>query len=210
MLMAKTTRKDLLNAPDEFISTTRSAVKWIKENPSRFAVAVAIIVVVLASGIGFYSWKMDREYSAMLALSTSGDSYQTTLDVVQSYADTRAGKLAKLRLARMAYGEKDPKMAVDYAQDFVNDWGREDIFHWQGILIMAAAYIDRQEPDKALDLLTNAVSRSPQNFRDQALFYKGQALMALNKNAEAKEALTQISEDYHDIALPPLASLETH
>lgn len=31
----------------------------------------------------------------------------------------------------MAYGEKDPKMAVDYAQDFVNDWGREDIFHWQ-------------------------------------------------------------------------------
>jgi hypothetical protein len=34
--------------------------------------------------------------------------------------------------------------------------------------------------------------------------------MALNKNAEAKEALTQISEDYHDIALPPLASLETH
>jgi hypothetical protein len=50
----------------------------------------------------------------------------------------------------MAYGEKDPKMAVDYAQDFVNDWGREDIFHWQGILIMAAAYIDRQEPDKAL------------------------------------------------------------
>lgn len=91
--MAKTTRKDLLNAPDEFISTTRSAVKWIKENPSRFAVAVAIIVVVLASGVGFYSWKMDREYSAMLALSTSGDSYQTTLDVVQSYADTRAGKL---------------------------------------------------------------------------------------------------------------------
>ena len=208
--MAKTTRKDLLNAPDEFISTTRSAVKWIKENPSRFAVAVAIIVVVLASGVGFYSWKMDREYSAMLALSTSGDSYQTTLDVVQSYADTRAGKLAKLRLARMAYGEKDPKMAVDYAQDFVNDWGREDIFHWQGILIMAAAYIDRQEPDKALELLTNAVSRSPQNFRDQALFYKGQALMTLNKNAEAKEALTQISEDYHDIALPPLASLETH
>jgi membrane protein DedA with SNARE-associated domain len=52
---AKTTRKDLLNAPDEFISTTRSAVKWIKENPSRFAVAVAIIVVVLASGVGFYS-----------------------------------------------------------------------------------------------------------------------------------------------------------
>lgn len=208
--MAKTTRKDLLNAPDEFINTTGSAVKWVKENPTRFAVVIAIIVVVLASGVGFYSWKTDREHSAMIALSNSGNSFQTTLDVVQSYTDTKAGKLAKLRLARMAYGEKNSKMAVDYAQDFVNDWGREDIFHWQGILIMSAAYIDRQEPDKALELLTSAVNRAPINFKDQALFYKGQALMALNKNTEAKEAFAQISEDYRDIALPLLASIEIH
>ncbi len=206
--MAKTTRKDLLNAPDEFITTTRSTIQWIKENPTRFITLVTIVVVVLASGIGFYTWKTGRERSAMSALSTAGNNPQITADLVQSYADTKAGKLARLRLASLSYGEKDSAAAIDHAQEFINDWGRKDTFHWQAILILAAAYLDRQEPERALELLSNALESSPVNYRDQALFYKAQALMALDRHQEASETLARISESYHDIALPTLASLE--
>ncbi len=206
--MAKTTRKDLLNAPDEFITTTRSTIQWIKNNPTRFITLVTIVVVVLASGIGFYSWKTGRERSAMSALSNAGDNPQITADLVQNYADTKAGKLARLRLASLSYGKKDSTAAVDHAQEFINDWGRKDTFHWQAILILAAAHLDRQEPERALELLSNAAESSPENYRDQALFYKARALMALGRHQEASETLARISENYHDIALPALASLE--
>ncbi|HPW68010.1 MAG: tetratricopeptide repeat protein [Desulfomonilia bacterium] len=206
--MAKTTRKDLLNAPDEFITTTRSAIQWIKENPTRFITLVTIVVVVLASGIGFYSWKTGREHSAMSALSNAGDNPQITADLVQSYADTKAGKLARLRLASLSYREKDPSTAIDHAQEFINTWGRKDIFHWQAILILTAAHLDRQQPERALEFLSNDLESPPENYRDQALFYKAHALMALGRHQEASETLARISESYHDIVLPTLASLE--
>lgn len=206
--MAKTTRKDLLNAPDEFITTAKSTIQWIKENPTRFITLVTIIVVVLASGIGFYSWKTGRERSAMSALSNAGDNSQIAADLVQSFADTKAGKLARLRLASLSYREKDSAAAIDHAQEFINAWGQKDTFHWQAILILAAAHLDRQQPERALELLSNALESSPENYRDQALFYKARALMALGRHQEASETLARISESYHDIALPTLASLE--
>ena len=206
--MAKTTRKDLLNAPDEFITTTRSTIQWIKENPTRFITLVTIVVVVLASGIGFYSWKTGRERSAMSALSSAGDNPQITADLAQSYADTKAGKLARLRLASLSYREKNSSAAIDHAKEIINDWGQKDIFHWQAILILAAAHLDRQQPERALEYLSKALVSMPENYRDQALFYKANALIALGRHQEAAETLAQVSESYRDIILPALASLE--
>ncbi len=206
--MAKASRKDLLNAQDEFITTTSSAAKWVKENPLRFAVMAAIVFVVFASSIGFYHWKTSRESSAMIAYSNAANSSQLTLDVIQRYSDTKAAKLARLRLAQMAYSEKDFTMALDYAQKFVNGWGREDTFHWQGVMIMAATYMDQQDFEKAMPLLEDCIKKSPENIKDHALFFKSQALLALGKNEEARKALVQISENYRDVAAPTLASLE--
>lgn len=206
--MSKASRKDLLNAPDEFITTTSSAVKWIKENPSRFAIAVTIIFIVFASGIGFYHWKTGRESSAMIAYSNAANSSELTLGVIQKYSSTKAAKLSKLRLSQMAYSEKNSKMAVDYAQEFVNGWGRKDTFHWQGIMIMTAAYINEREFDKAMPLLEDCIKNSPANIRDQALFSKSQALIALGKDEEAQKALAEISDSYRDVAAPSLASME--
>lgn len=208
--MAKTTRKELLNPQDEFITTTSSTVKWIKENPSRFAIIVTVVLAVFASGVGFYHWKTSREDSAMLAYSNSWKSSQITLDVIQNYADTKAGKLAKLRLARMSYNENNPKMATDYAKGFIDDWSREDIFRWQGILLLGAEYLNQRQYGQTISVLADCVKESPKNIRDQALFYTAQAYMGLGKREEAKKALSEISENFRDVAIPSLASLERH
>lgn len=208
--MSKATRKDLLNAPDEFITTTGSAVKWIKENPVRFAVMIAVVAVVFAGSAGFYYWKTGRENTAMLEYGNAWNSSQKTLEVMQTYADTRAGDLSRLRLARMALQENNPKMAIDHAQEFVNEWGRKDGFHWQGILILAAAHLSQQEFDKVIPLLEDGIKHATENIRDQALFYKAQALIGLGKKDEARKTLALISESYHDIAEPSLATLSTH
>jgi len=206
--MAKMTRKELLNAPDEFVTTTSTLVKLIKENPLRIASIAAIIVILITSSIGFYYWKTNREHSAMLAYNNAYNNSQLTLQVMQNYADTKAGKLSKLRLAVLAYNENDYTMALDHAEDFINGWGHEDIFYWDGILVMAASYMEQSSTDKALPLLTDCAENAPQHIKDQALFYKAQALMAVGKKEEARKALISISEKNQDIAKISLAQLE--
>ena len=208
--MAKMTRKELLNAPDEFLTTTSSIVKLIKENPVRIATIAAIIVILITSTFGFYYWKTNRERSAMLAYNNAYNNPQLTLQVMQNYADTKAGKLSKLRLAVMAYNENDYTMALDHAQEFINGWGQEDIFYWDGILVMAASYMGQDAPDKALPLLNDCVENAPEHIKDQALFYKARTLMSTGKQEEAKEALMKISDQNQDIAKISLAQLENY
>ncbi len=208
--MAKVTRKELLNAPDEFVTTTSSTIMWIKENPARFAAIAAVIVALFGGSLGFYHWRTVREHDAMVAYGNAANSSQLTLNVVQNYADTRGGKLSRLRLAQMAYNERNAKMAIDYAQEFINAWGQEDTLHWQGILIMSGAFLSQKQYDKATPLLADCIKKAPENIKDQALFYQAQAYIAQGKKEEAKKSLGQISESYHDIALPAMASIETH
>lgn len=206
--MAKTTRKELLNAPDEFITTTGTTVKWIKENPLRFGISVAVVVVVFAGGFGLYHWKTSRDNAAMIAYSHAWSSSQLTLEVVQKYGDTDAAKLAKLRLARMAFNEKNPKMALSYAGEFLGSWGDEDVYRWEGILIQGASQMLLKDYAKAVASFDQCIPSAPVDIKDQALFYKAQALIGLGKKDEAKKALESVSLNYRDVAMPVLASLE--
>ena len=206
--MAKMTRKELLNAQDEFVTTTGTIVKLIKENPLRLAAITAIIVVLITSGIGFYYWKSNREQSAMLAYNNAYNNPQLTLQVMQDYADTKAGKLSRLRLAGIAYNEGDYTMALNYANEFINSWGHEDIFYWDGIVVIAASYIELNDTEKGLSLLDDCIENAPGHIRDQALFYKAQALISLGKNEEARQSLMKISEKNQDIAKISLALID--
>jgi tetratricopeptide (TPR) repeat protein len=144
----------------------------------------------------------------MLAYSHAWNSSQQTLEVVQKYGGTDAGKLAKLRLARMAYDEKNPKMAAGYAEEFLSSWGEKDVYRWQGLLILGTSAVLQKEYQKALPSFDECIRNAPKDIKDQALFYKAQALAGLGRKDEARKTLSQVSEGYRDVAMPALASLE--
>lgn len=206
--MAKMTRKELLNAQDDFVTTTGTIVTLIKKNPLRLAAVAAIIIVLITSGTGFYYWKSNRERSAMLAYNNAYNNSQMTLQVIQDYADTKAGKLSRLRMADLAYSKADYSMALNYGNDFINTWGHEDIFYWDGIITIAASYMELGEKEKGLPLLDDCIKSAPEYIQDQALFYKAQALIALGKNDDAKQSLMKISEQNKDIAEISLALID--
>ncbi|HVN72580.1 MAG TPA: tetratricopeptide repeat protein [Desulfomonilia bacterium] len=207
--MARMTRKDMLNTPDEFVTTTSSVLVWIREHPQQFIIGVVVLVGILAGGYGIYYWKTSRELDAMNAYMKAADNSQATLQVAQDYSDTKAGKLAKLRLARMSFDQGNQKMALSYADEFINKWGRKDVWHWQAVLIMASTYIQQKEPTKALPLLDGCIENAPKDLTDQALFLKANALIALGKDNEARQSLSAISENNRDIAKILIASLGT-
>jgi len=204
--MARMTRKDMLNSPDEFVTTTTKTITWIKENPLQFAVGAVVIICVVAGGFGFYYWEKSRTSESIRAyMKTTGNS-QMTLQVAQEYAGTAAGKLAKLRLARMSYDQGNLKMAINYAEDFSNNWGKKDIFFWESSLLTSTAYLKQNQAAKALPLLEDCIKEAPKEIKDQALFLKASALISMNKTSEAKEALKSISDNYREIAKTMLAA----
>jgi tetratricopeptide (TPR) repeat protein len=207
--MARITRKDILNTPDEFITTTSSLLVWIKEHLQQFIIGAVVLVCLLAGGYGVYYWKTNRELEGMNAYMKASNNPQMSIQVAQEYSDTKAGKLAKLRLARMSFEQGNQKMALAYADEFINKWASKDTFHWQAILITASAYMQQNEPAKALPILNTCIENASNDLKYQALFIKANALIAMGKGGEAKQCLSAVSEDYSEMAKTLLASLGT-
>ncbi len=205
--MARITRKDILNTPDEFITTTSSLLAWIKEHPQQFIIGAVVIVCILAGGYGIYYWKTNRELDGMNAYMKASNNPQMSLQVAQEYSDTKAGKLAKLRLARLSFEQGNQKMALAYADEFINKWADKDTFHWQAILITAGAYLQQNEPAKAIPILDTCIENASKDLKDQALFLKANALIAMGKGGEARHYLSAVSENYSEMAKTLLASL---
>lgn len=204
--MARIKRKELLNEPDEFVTTTSSALVWIKEHPAQFMVGAIVLFTILAGGYGLYYWKTSRDYSGMNALLKATDNSQMTIKVTQDYSGTKADKLAKLRLARMSYEQGDYPKALSYADEFLNGWSRKDTFHWQASLIMASSLVNKKEPARALPLLDECINSASTDLKDQALILKGSILMSQGKDNEARKALSAVSENYQELAKTMLAS----
>lgn len=187
--MGNVTRKELLKEPDEFMTTTSSVLKWVRENPRRFVLAVVIIAVIVGGGFGLRFWWVYREQTAMSAYIKAGADAKLMAEITRKYTTTKAGKLAKLRLASLAYTRGDNGEAVRNANEFIDSWGSEDMLFYEAMLIMAMGYVGQQDGAKALDILDKCVQGGPEGIRDQALFYKAQALQGLGKRQEAVAVL---------------------
>ncbi|HOJ13946.1 MAG TPA: tetratricopeptide repeat protein [Deltaproteobacteria bacterium] len=199
-------KKDRLDAPDEFVKSASTTLLWIKEHPLNTAVIALVVLGVVASGFGLVYWKTSRDTDAMNALLKATDDYDLTLKVTRDYPGTKADKLARLRLARMSYEKGDTAKALPMVEEFIDDWGRQDTFHWQAVLLAAACHRDQKHPDKALALLDSAIGSAGGVLRDHALFMKGSILLSQGKTDEASQALQGVSENYKDMARSALAA----
>lgn len=190
--MANVTRKELLKEPDEFITTTSSIMKWVRENPRRFGIGLAVIILMLAGGFGLYFWKGYREQSAMSAYIKAGSDQKLVAEVSGAYIGTKAGKLAKLRLAGLAYAKGDTAEAIRNAGEFIETWGSKDILFYQSMLIMARAHMDRKEYAKALPSLETCTAGAQGIVKEEALYYKAMALKAMDKDKETATVLNDL------------------
>ena len=104
-------RKQLLNEPDEFITTTTRVINWAKENPRHLIVGTCILFVVAASISIFAYYRQRQANMAETLLGQSLAKYQTTMEsqdavaalaavrkdfdaLLASYADVPAGTSA--------------------------------------------------------------------------------------------------------------------
>ncbi len=206
--MSKNTRKELLNSPDEFMTTTAAVVKWIRENSKTFITTVTAVILVFGAVTGYYYWDKSREESAMVEYFLAANDAGLNDVVIQDYADTKAGKLAIIRSAQTAFKAGDYEKSLAEAIEFVDTWSSKDILYWEALLLIAASHMASNDSEKALENLEKATTpTTPDSIREQALFYKALILNDLGRTEDAQSAVLQIEGEYKNLARASLASL---
>ncbi|MCD6571608.1 MAG: hypothetical protein J7L53_12985 [Deltaproteobacteria bacterium] len=198
--MAKDTRKTLVKSPDEFMSTIGRLIRWAKANKKKFIFTSLIVAIIIIGSLGFFYWETNRERLAMIEYFNAAGDIEAIEDLMQDYTHTKAGRLAILRLANKAYSDGDLDGAIKYAGEFIDAWGKKDIFYWESILILAQAYMDKGDLAGSIPVLDECISSGPGEIKDEALFYKGVVLKELNKTCDAIEVLEKVSGRYAHLA----------
>ncbi len=193
--MANIDRKELIKTQDSFITSTSTAVQWIKNNPFRFALAVLIIVFIAGGISGFLYWKTSREDKALSSLVKAGSNSKQISEVASKYTDTKAGKISKLKLAGLAFNKSDFKEAIKNADEFIDSWGTQDVLLYQAMMLRAMSYIELKDMAKALESLDKCEKGASGVIKDQAVFLKAIELNASGKKSEAIVLLKKISTE---------------
>jgi len=193
--MANIDRKELVKTQDSFITGTGTVVQWVKNNPFRFVSAILIIVIIAGGISGFLYWKTSREDKALSSLVNAGNDPKQIGEIASKYTDTRAGKISKLKLAGLAYDKSDFKDAIKNADEFIDNWGTQDVLFYQAMMIRAMSYIELKDTPKALEALDKCEKGASGVIKDQAVFLKAVELNATGKKSEAIGLLKTISTE---------------
>ena len=97
---------------------TSVILKWIKENQKRFITSCVIIALIIISVTGFIYWRDNRESAAMVAYYSSQGNQDTLKEISLKYGDTKAGKIAQLRLASLDLEQENFLNATTHADNF--------------------------------------------------------------------------------------------
>lgn len=145
MSTRKLTRKEMKQ--DEFVSTVGRITLWVEEHLSTLLWGAAAVVVVVALGYGFVSWRTSRAMEAHGALSvvvetysapvgsvvpenpgqatfaTAEDKFRTVLlladGVIQKHGSSDAGQLARLYHGLAAFELEENETARDDFETFL-------------------------------------------------------------------------------------------
>ena len=170
--MAKVDRKKLLNEPDEFITFSDKAVRWIQANLKIVLVGVGAVVVILSAVIGTRAYIDHREDTAANSLAPVMSNYGALLS---QDADQAQLKQAEEALAQLVaeYGATTAGM--------------------QARLALGSLQAEKGKWQKALDTYTALCDEEelPPDFKPLAYRGKGQALEGLKKYGQAAEAYAE-------------------
>ncbi len=178
MAEKKLSRKELLNEPDEFISTTSQVIKFTKENPNILVSLVIVLILALVIGMGYYTYQSRKE-------ARGHEFFQIAVRNFEKEAAS-ANQPAKETLEKLL-AEFD-LIAKDYSGYVSGDLA---ILYSGHVLYKGAMY------DKALDKYSKALSTSlaKHGFGPLVQYNIAQTLFALNNYDKAITLFEQFARD---------------
>jgi predicted negative regulator of RcsB-dependent stress response len=146
----KKTRKELLKEPDEFMTVTGKAIRFVSDNqkPISYGLYALIAFVLIFFGYQFFAQRAEKKaflkleqtlvkYEASKKATSPAEAFGSVSEefqrIVDKYGGNAGGKLARVSYANVSYNAGQYQMAIELYKQSLNDF-KDDEFIYNLIL----------------------------------------------------------------------------
>lgn len=211
----KKTRKELLKEPDEFMTLTGKLIGFAVDHktPLTYGLGIILALVIIISGVRFFSIRAENKASAMLdqsmieynslkAQKKPGEVYSAVSDsfqnILQKYGPQDSGKLARLIFANICYDAGKYEQAINLYNTSLKDFETHPMIHSQILSSLGYTYEQQKEYSTAVSYFEKISSAPGQILSDDALFHIGRLYNKLGQPEKSKEVYQKILSDHPD------------
>jgi len=222
MTKKKVTRKELLKAPDEFMTLSARAVLFVKEHSKQFeylGMAIAAIVVIYLGAntyLKYINKKGQNVYNtAYSALSKNmapnmnqeelKRSEELFKEVIERYGLSKVSKLALPELAYLKFLDKKYDEAISLYQKFLNEVPDKATYQSMARMALAACYEQKGEFKMAIETLEKIMSGPDDLFKEQAMLNLSRVYRLAYQEEKSKKILKEFINTYGNSPFLPLA-----
>jgi len=211
----RVTRKQLLKEPDEFLTFSAKAIRFVSNNQKPvFGVIIGVVVVALAfAGFRYFSNLSERKAYEMFEqgrlhylAEISGDKTAPAQEkateqfekVIREYRSTNAARFSLLVYADMSYHRGDYKKAIELYQEALGAFSGEGSI--QKLILGGLAYAYEAEKDykSAAEYFQRITDTQDEFMKADACYNLGRIMEALNHEEKALEAYNKVVQAYPD------------
>ena len=222
MAKKKVSRKELLKAPDEFLTLSARGMLFIREHSRQFeylGMAIAAIIIIYL-GINTYmkyiNKKAQNEYNmAYSALSKNMNpemnreelkrSEELFKEVIDNYGLSKVSKLALPELAYLKFLDKKYDEAISLYKEFLNKVPDKANYQTMAKMALAACYEQKGEFKMAIEFLEQIMASPDDLFKEQAMLNLARVYRLANQEEKSKKILKEFIETYGNSPFLPLA-----
>lgn len=211
----RVTRKQLLKEPDEFLTFSAKALRFVADNQKPvFGVIIGVVVVALAfAGFRYFSNLSERRayelfeqgrlyYSAEISGGKTATDQEKAAEqfekVIREYRSTDAARFSLLVYADMSYNRGDYQKAIELYQEALEAFSGEGYI--QKLILGGLAYAYEAEKDyKSAAEYFQRITETQDEFMKADAFYNlGRIMETLNHQEKALEAYNKVLQAYPD------------
>jgi tetratricopeptide (TPR) repeat protein len=213
MATSKKSRKALLKKPDEFMTFTGKAIRFVSDyqKPISYALCAVAAVVLVIFGYRFFAQRTEAKafsmleqtlakYEAHKKATSADEAYRNVSEefqrIVEKYGGNAAGKLARASYANICYNAGDYNKAVELYKRSLNDFKDHPMVY--NLILSGLGYAYQQMGDKpnAAMYFEKVASATDSNNRDEALFNLGMLYEKLGDTDKSHQAFKQFLSSY--------------
>ena len=213
----RVTRKQLLKEPDEFLTFSAKAIRFVANNqkPVLGAIIGVVVLALAFAGFRYFSNLSERKAYAMFEqgrlhylAEISGDKTAPAQEkateqfekVIRKYPSTNAARFTLLVYADMSYHRGDYQRAIELYQKALGAFSGEAVIQkliWVGL---AYAYEAKEDYKSAAEYFQRITDTQDEFMKADACYNLGRIMEALNHQEKALEAYNKVVKAYPDSA----------
>ncbi len=216
-------RRRELEQMDPFQENVLKTLQYIKDNRKKFILGVCgvVIVAVVFSSV-IYSIKAAENNASRLfvtavnkyskAANSSGGYTSVEADfseLIEKYPNTAAGKMGRVRFAKICYEVSEFDRAYQLYRDALDDFKGDPVMTNLIHTCLGRVSMARGDIDKAASYFTEVAGKKDPLLKDEAVFSLALIEEARGNESGAREFYRRILSDFSDSLYTPIAETET-